>query len=197
MKNIIFIITCLIGISTYSQSQNKIMSKMEVKKNYSKSLASYDDFKKLVFEVEAHREKRLISLDEFLKMSQEKNVVILDTRSTFRYKRKHLKGAIHLGFSDFTQQKLWELIPNTGTKILIYCNNNFDGDQIDFTSKVSIPKENIETQILSNKKPVMLALNIPTYINLYGYGYKNIYELDELVKVNDSRIEFEGTEVKK
>lgn len=57
------------------------------------------------------------------------------------------------------------------------------------------PKE-IETQILSNQKPIMLALNIPTYINLYGYGYRNIYELDELVNVNDSRISFEGTEVK-
>jgi hypothetical protein len=42
----------------------------------------------------------------------------------------------------------------------------------------------------------MLALNIPTYINLYGYGYKNVYELDELVNVNDKRIEFEGTAVK-
>ena len=42
----------------------------------------------------------------------------------------------------------------------------------------------------------MLALNIPTYINLYGYGYRNIYELDELVNINDKRIKFEGTEVK-
>lgn len=35
--------------------------------------------------------------------------------------------------------------------------------------------------------------NIPTYINLYGYGYRNIYELDELVEMNDPRLEFEGT----
>jgi hypothetical protein len=79
---------------------------------------------------------------------------------------------------------------------LIYCNNNFDGDPIDFASKMAKPKTNIETQILSNRKPIMLALNIPTHIDLYGYGYKNIYELDELVNVNDSRIQFEGTEVK-
>ena len=56
-------------------------------------------------------------------------------------------------------------------------------------------RENTETQILSNRKPIMLALNIPTFINLYGYGYRNIYELDELVHINDPRIEFEGTEV--
>ena len=39
----------------------------------------------------------------------------------------------------------------------------------------------------------MMALNVPTYINLYGYGYQNVYELDELVNVSDQRIEFEGT----
>ena len=41
-----------------------------------------------------------------------------------------------------------------------------------------------------------LALNIPTYINLYGYGYKNVFELKEMVDVNDPEIEFEGTDVK-
>lgn len=199
MKNNIFItIFCSIGIFAYSQSSKKIIKEMNEKKKYPKSLANYNDFKNLVSELESYREERLIELEEFLKMSQKENTIVLDTRSTFRYNRKHLKGAIHLSFTDFTQQALWELIPDPNTKILIYCNNNFDGDQIDFMSKISIPRENknIETQILSNRKPIMLALNIPTYINLYGYGYRNIYELDELVNVNDSRIEFEGTEVK-
>jgi hypothetical protein len=131
-----------------------------------------------------------------LKIAKEENVVILDSRSDFRFNRKHLKGAIHLDFTDFTQNNLLKLIPDTNTKILIYCNNNFDGDAVDFASKMYVPEKKIETQILSNRKPIMLALNIPTRINLYGYGYKNIYELDELVNVNDSRITFEGTEVK-
>jgi hypothetical protein len=39
----------------------------------------------------------------------------------------------------------------------------------------------------------MMALNIPTYVNLYGYGYHNVYELNELVNVNDPRITFEGS----
>ena len=39
----------------------------------------------------------------------------------------------------------------------------------------------------------MMALNIPTYVNLYGYGYRNVYELHELVNVTDPRIEFEGS----
>jgi hypothetical protein len=41
----------------------------------------------------------------------------------------------------------------------------------------------------------MLALNVPTYVTLYGYGYRNVYELDELVKVSDPRVTFEGTVV--
>jgi len=184
------------GVVVISQKSKKNQN-MNTLSKYPKSLADYNDFKNLVKEVEVYRSERLINLDTFLKMSKEDNVVILDTRSDFRFNRKHLKGAIHLDFTDFTQTNLWELIPpNPNTKILIYCNNNFEGDQIDFTSKVSIPSENVETQILSNRKPIMLALNIPTYINLYGYGYRNIYELNELVNVNDPRIEFEGTEVK-
>ena len=182
----------LISSSIFAQNKSD--------ENYPKSLASYNDFKTLVDEVEPYRAERLINLDEFLKMSKEKNVVILDTRSAYHYERKHLKGAIHLDFSDFTQQNLWNLIPDPNTKILIYCNNNFDGDQIDFTSKVSKPsrarkKKEYDTQILPERKPLMLALNIPTFINLYGYGYKNVYELDELVQVDNKRIKFEGTAV--
>ena len=40
-----------------------------------------------------------------------------------------------------------------------------------------------------------MALNIPTYINLYGYHYRNVYELDELVAVNNPLLEFEGTDI--
>ena len=39
----------------------------------------------------------------------------------------------------------------------------------------------------------MMALNIPTYVNLYGYGYRNVFELDELLEVKDPRVVFEGT----
>ena len=169
---------------------------MTEQKNYPKALVDYNDFKNLVNDVEKHRLERLISLDNFLEMSKEKNVVILDSRSDSRFNRKHLKWAIHLDFTNFTQENLKKLIPDPNTKILIYCNNNFEGDQVDFASKISLPKNNAETQITSNRKPIMLALNIPTYINLYGYGYKNIYELDELVNVNDKRIKFEWTVVK-
>ncbi|TPW03683.1 MAG: hypothetical protein FD124_2905 [Alphaproteobacteria bacterium] len=37
-------------------------------------------------------------------------------------------------------------------------------------------------------KSVRLALNIPTFINLYGYGYPNIYELADIVDFNDPAV---------
>jgi hypothetical protein len=163
---------------------------------YPKAKVSFDDFKELVAEVESHRADRLIDLGTFLKMSKEPGVIILDTRSDFRFDRIHIKGAKHLAFTDFTQAELAKVIPSPDTKILIYCNNNFDGNQEDFTTKRSVPfpsRSGLGRELASEEKPRTMALNIPTYINLYGYGYKNVYELDELVRVADSRIEFEGS----
>jgi rhodanese-related sulfurtransferase len=165
--------------------------------NFPKAKVSFDDFKGLVGEVETHRAGRLVDLNTFLKMSKEPGVIILDTRSTFRFERIHVKGATNLAFTDFTQGNLQKVIPSFETKILIYCNNNFDGNQKDFASKVALPRARpgnaVATQLAAQAKPIMMALNIPTYINLYGYGYRNVYELNELVNVNDRRIRFEGS----
>ncbi len=169
---------------------------MAQNKNYPRAKVSFDDFRTLVAEVEPHRASHLIDLNTFLKMSQEPGVIIFDSRSTFRFDRIHLKGAKHLSFTDFTQANLGKVIPSFDTKILIYCNNNFDGNQTDFASKIAMPPKAgnaLASQMASQAKPKMMALNIPTYINLYGYGYHNVYELNELVNVNDPRISFEGS----
>lgn len=172
---------------------------------YAKAKVSFEDFKGLMTQVEAHRASRLIDFDTFLKMSKEPNVIILDSRSAFRFERIHLKGAKHLAFTDFTQETLRKNIPSPDTKILIYCNNNFEGNEVDFTSKVIritpavLSKASgslTDSGFVAEAKPLMMALNIPTYINLYGYGYHNVYELDELVNMNDPRAHFEGTAVK-
>ena len=165
------------------------------KTSFPPARVSFEDYTTLVDAVEKHRSQRLLSLDDFLKKSQETNVIILDTRSDFRYDRKHVKGAVHLAFTDFTQNNLHKLIPDLNTTILIYCNNNFDDDPIDFASKMALPNKP-QGQFKAQEKPIMLALNIPTYINLYGYGYYNLYELAELVNVKDPRIQFEGTIVR-
>lgn len=166
-------------------------------KHYPKAKVSFEDFKGLVAEVEAHRAERLVDLETFLRMSKQPGTVILDTRSAFRFERIHLKGARHLSFPDFTQDSLREVIPSFETTVLIYCNNNFQGNPIDFASKVVMPvsrlRETPSSQFAAQERPLMMALNIPTYVNLYGYGYRNVYELNELVDVNDPRIAFEGS----
>jgi Rhodanese-like domain len=164
---------------------------------YTKSLVDFDAYEKLSKEVKKHRKDRLVSADEFLQMSKEENTIILDTRSQKMYDGKHIKGAIHLDFTDFTADNLMRLIPNNNTRILIYCNNNFEAEPIYFVTK-SVPLKRLPNNQISSSAPLTLALNIPTYINLYGYGYKNVYELNELVNTSfDKRIVFEGKSVMK
>jgi rhodanese-related sulfurtransferase len=171
--------------------------------DYPKANVDFGDFKQLVADVERHREQRLIDLDTFVAMSREPGVVILDARSRFRFDRLHVEGAKHLNFSDFTQENLRQVIPTPDTTVLIYCNNNFDGNQEDFATKVAVPLGTGPETGLSARasasdgagEPLMMALNVPTYINLYGYGYRNVYELNELVSVDDPRIRFAGSSV--
>ena len=169
---------------------------------YPPAKVSFHDFKELVSAVEPHRAERLIDLETFLKMSKEPDTIIFDSRSDFRYDRIHIKGARHLSFTDFTQENLGKVIPSVDTRILIYCNNNFQGNETDFATKIyrpggGRPGDAVTKQFQVQEKPRMMALNIPTYVNLYGYGYQNVYELAELVNVDDLRVEFEGSIVTK
>lgn len=159
------------------------------------SKVDFDAYDSLASEVKEYRKDRLINLAKFLSWSKEANTVILDTRSTEMYNRKHVKGAIHLDFSDFSQANLARLIRSNATRILIYCNNNFVDDQIRFVTKSYTPPPALSSPLISKAKSITLALNIPTFINLYGYGYKNVYELADLVSVLHPSIEFEGTDV--
>jgi len=161
-------------VSSTAMAQTKKVTK------YPKSDVQYAEFTKLTSEAEKHRASRMVSLEDFIKYSNTKDVMVLDTRSKKMYDMKHIKGAVHLNFSDFTASKLAKVIPSKNTKVLIYCNNNLDKDERYFARKMA-----------------PLALNIPTFINLYGYGYKNVYELDRLVPTHNSPLEFEGTEVHK
>ncbi|MGB0152938.1 MAG: rhodanese-like domain-containing protein [Verrucomicrobiales bacterium] len=129
----------------------------------------------LAGEVHTYREDRRVTVEEFLEMAQDGNTLILDTRSKANYEIKHIKGAVHLNFSEMTTRDLKEAIPSKDTRILIYCNNNF--------------LNNIQPLTL---KSAPLALNIPTFITLYGYGYKNLYELGPAIDENEGLIEFES-----
>jgi hypothetical protein len=54
----------------------------------------------------------------------------------------------------------------------------------------------LDTFLKMSQEPGVIIFD-SRYVNLYGYGYRNVYELDELVDVNDPRIAFEGSIVKK
>jgi len=162
------------------------------KPDYPQAEVSFSDFKEILLEVESIRENYLLSYEKWLAMSTETNTIILDTRSAELFQGKHIKGAVNLPYTEFTQASLKKVIPNLNTRILIYCNNNFYGDPSYFPLKSSAPMvANPNFSFSTNQKPRMLALNIPTYITLHGYGYNNIYELDELLSVKDKRVELE------
>jgi hypothetical protein len=181
MKNYLFaFVIALISCNSKAQVPSKV---------------DFDSYEKLTQEVNQYRKNRLINWQTFQTYAKEEKTIILDARSKDMFNRKHVKGAINLNFSDFTQENLARIIPSQTTRILIYCNNNFDKDPINFASKIYIPSKNPQIGKITNGSPITLALNVPTFINLYGYGYKNVYELSELISVFDQRLVFEGTNV--
>lgn len=142
-------------------------------------LIDYDQFQKIVVESSQERESKRLTEEQFLEMMKEKDVVLLDARSASRYALRHIKGAINLPFTEFTATSLSTMIKNKNTKILIYCNNNFEGSPNAFAMKAPAA-----------------SLNLSTYTSLKAYGYTNVYELGPLLDVSTTKIPWEGSEVK-
>lgn len=178
MKNIV-LVCFLIICSNFLFAQTSQLPPSQV---------NFEDYLSLSKEVFQYRKDRVVHIKEWLKMRKKTGTIILDTRSKAMYNAKHIKGAIHLNFSDFNMGSLRFHIPNKKTRILIYCNNNIRNENQFFVTKGYVPT-------LPKAKKRMLALNVPTFINLYGYGYKNVYELADLVDINSNMLEFEGTSV--
>jgi len=124
-------------------------------------------------EAAEHRDTRRVSEEEFIRMSREPGTLILDARSRERFDELHVAGAISLPFSDIAIESLKAAIPDKGTRILIYCNNNFANAEGPFPTK--IPRA---------------SLNLSTYIALYSYGYRNVYELGPMVDIKMSGLPF-------
>jgi phage shock protein E len=139
-------------------------------------LIDYEGHQKLVEVVKEYRESRLISLADFKARAAKSDALILDARSAEAFAAGHIKGAVNLPLPDFNDESLKQLIgDNPNREILIYCNNNFTNNLW------PIPVKRIQ-----------LALNIQTFINLYGYDYKNVYELGEAVDRNLPEVEWVG-----
>ena len=108
-------------------------------------------------------------------MSREPGTVVLDARSRQKYDELHIKGAINLSFPDIAIGILKDMLPDKEVRVLIYCNNNFRNAEEAFPSKLP-----------------SASLNIPTYIALYDYGYRNVYELGPQLDIDASSLEFES-----
>src|SRR4030095_6214178 len=108
-----------------------------------------------------HRESRRLSEEEFIRMSREPGTVILDARSREKFDELHIRDALSLPFPDIAVESLRAAIPDRNTRILIYCNNNFADAPGPFPVKIA-----------------RASLNLSTYIALYSYGYRNVYELE-------------------
>ena len=129
-------------------------------------------------EAAAHRERHRVGEREFARLAQRADTVILDARSREKYDLLHVSGAINLSFPDIAVASLQERIPDPSTRILICCNNNFADAPDAFPTK-----------------PPGASLNLSTFIALYAYGYRNVWELaGPPIDPARSLLSFEGTE---
>jgi hypothetical protein len=132
-----------------------------------------DGYLRVSREAAQHRETRRVSEAEFIRISREPSTVILDARSREKFDELHVKGAINLPFPDIAIESLKATIPDRNTRILIYCNNNFANAEGPFPAKIA-----------------RASLNLSTYIALYSYGYRNVYELGPLIDIRTSALPF-------
>lgn len=125
----------------------------------------YAGFTRLVAELGPVREAHRLPFAEFLRRARSEGAILLDARSESAFRRGHIEGAVNLPFSDFTDEALARVIGDDPDRpIYIYCNNNFSDNRYPVVTK-----------------RVSLALNIPTFVNLHGYGYTNVWELADVI----------------
>ena len=146
--------------------------------NIPNRLIDYDGFLASAADVGRLRSERRISEEKFIELAKEPGTIIFDARSDDKYGKLHIKGARHLSFPEITEDELAKVFPSKGTRILIYCNNNFLNAPNTFASKAPAA-----------------SLNIHTFNTLYHYGYTNVYELAPLIDIKKARLRFEGTQL--
>ena len=135
----------------------------------------YAGFAALTSDLAKVRRTHRLAWPQFAERARAEGALLLDARSADAFARGHLKGAVNLPFTDFTDEALAAVIgTNTRRPIYIYCNNNFS----DHRAPIQL-------------KRAPMALNIPTFINLHGYGYRNVWELADVIGTNDAGVEWE------
>ena len=140
-------------------------------------LIDYPGFVELAGKVGEYRETRRLPWDEFATQALADGAILLDARSESAFAQGHIAGAVNLPLPDFTADRLAEVLgEDKGRAVYIYCNNNFADDRPPVVTK-----------------KVELALNIPTFINLVGYGYENVWELGEVIRTDGPGVNWVAT----
>jgi hypothetical protein len=120
---------------------------------------------------DAIRKSRHLTEDQFLQAMAEPGVVLLDTRNAAAYKLRHVKDAVNLSLPDLSAASVAPLVPAKSTKVLVYGSNNF-------------PEAASPAPAASPK--------ISAFVNLYTYGYTNIFELGPVVDVKTTKLPLAG-----
>lgn len=136
----------------------------------------YQAFANQVVSLGKVRAERRVSETKFMQMADDPATVILDARSKEKFDLLHVKGAKNLSLPDITAAELAKLIPTKDTRVLIYCNNNFENEPEAF------PRKNFAA-----------SLNLHTFTVLSTYGYTNVYELKPLLDIERTEIPFVGS----
>lgn len=131
---------------------------------------------RVALEAAEYRQSRRISEDEFKRMAGDPGTIVLDARNSEKFRELHIRGAINLSFADIAIETLARTIPDRNTRILIYCNNNFRNAEGPFPAKIP-----------------SASLNLSTFIALYNYGYRNVWELAPLIDIERSTLAFQST----
>lgn len=136
----------------------------------------FDGFSDLTDQVREYRLGRLLSFARFMNEAAQPGALLLDARSRQAFDEGHIEGAVNLPLTDFTAESLAEVIgPDRNRPIYIYCNNNFSNGVPPVPTKM-----------------VQLALNIQTFINLVGYEYPNVWELNDVVDAREPEVAWVG-----
>jgi hypothetical protein len=144
-----------------------------------------DGFLQVAREAAEHRKSHRLSEEDFILMSKEEGTIVLDARSKEMYDLLHVEGAINLSFPNIDIESLKKTSPDKNARILIYCNNNF-------TDPAKPAGTGVAAQAFAGKSAVA-SLNISTYISLYSYGYRNVYELGPLLDPAKTKLKLVST----
>lgn len=143
--------------------------------SYCSSCYSLDDSVKKVISPEefynsalSEEWNRFASFESVLKWLKRGDVLIIDVRPQYDFDEYHISGAINLPLTDITRGSLARVVPSKGSRIVIYCDNNF-----------AYPARR-------------LALTTMAYPTIKQLGYSNTFILESSDSLDEFPLPLEG-----